>query len=70
MSDAKGSELKRDIPSRKPLGRLPSWLSYLNKNNAGYNIKNVRSVNRYIAYQERRIMQLQSDKDFQSIVIR
>jgi len=58
------------IPSKKPLGRLPMWLSPLEKESRGLNAPRIRSVNRYLAYQESRILNLKAQGKYSELIVR
>jgi len=66
-SDEK-SEVSKSALAVKPLGRLPSWVS---KGNARHSemLSNVKKVNRYLEYQERRLLDLKKAKRYKSFVI-
>lgn len=66
--DEKICDLKKEIKPWKPLGRLPNWLSQLDKEKL-YSHARIRSVNRYLAYQETRLKKLVSLKKFQAAVV-
>lgn len=51
----------------KPLGRLPIWLSKID--GSVLELLKVKRANRYLAYQERKIMELAKKKEFEKVTI-
>jgi hypothetical protein len=70
LSDEKGVSLKIDVASKKPLGRLPMWLSPLEKEISGLHAPRVKRVNRYLAYQESRLLDLKAQQKFDELILR
>jgi len=67
--DENGQNLKRDIQSRNLLGRLPSWVSTYEDDLDRKAPFNVRKVNKYLAYQEKRLLKLKSEKRYHELVL-
>jgi len=66
-SDQEENVLKTGATSEKPLGRLPNWLSKSEK--VVPSASSVKKVNKYIAYQETRLLNLRSRGEFKKVVI-
>jgi len=65
--DEKVIDLKMEDNSGNPLGRLPCWVSKFG--NSSFAPSKVRKVNRYLSYQETRILNLKEEQRFHELVI-